>query len=154
MPSAKAPREWSVGVRRPAADGWYVLPEPPSANRWWRKFRNRMVLSAEARAYIRLVRATIPARLHAGPVELAVEWHRGAKRGDLDKRLGIIQDALQGVLVRNDAQVTRIVASRHEAPGHAHLRVRVTPLADPPTTADACVAPLRSLDLAHPGAWL
>ena len=26
------------------------LPEPPSANRWWRKFRNRMVLSPEARA--------------------------------------------------------------------------------------------------------
>ena len=109
------------------SSGWYTLPEPPSANRWWRKYRNRMVLSSEARAYIRTVRETIPAQLVSGPVALEVEWHRGAKRGDLDKRLGIVQDAVQGLLIRNDAQVTRIVAERFEAPGNAHLRLRVVP---------------------------
>ena len=138
-PTERVPLFRGILLLPPAGtwSGWYELPEPPSANRWWRKWRNRMVLSPEARAYIAGLRQAMPPRLLEGPVCLEIEWHRGAKRGDLDKRIGVVQDALQGWLVRNDAQVTRLVAERFEAPGDAHLRVRVTPYTPPTEAPDA-----------------
>lgn len=92
------------------------LPEPPSANRWWRKFRGRMVLSKEAREYKAMVKNAVPQQMIEGPVRLAVVWERKRKSGDLDKRLGVLLDAFQGVLYSNDGNIVRLEADRVDLP--------------------------------------
>ena len=106
----------------------YTLPEPPSANRWWRRFGTRMVLSSEARFY----KAKVKAMLHGkakplkGDVSLTMAWYRGRKSGDLDKREGILIDALQGVLYDNDKQITVIHAYRYEDKDNPRMEVSVS----------------------------
>ncbi len=103
-----------------------VLPAPPSANRWWRRHGTTIHLSNEAKDY------KADAAQRAGvngatlfPTEflsVIVVWHRDRKSGDLDKRLGVLLDALQerkqkvgppipGVYA-SDAQIVQIWARR------------------------------------------
>ena len=93
--------------------GIFDLPYPPSANRYWRNFRGRMVRSAEARAYIANVHKLL-GHLRPTKDEVAVEVEviRPVKRGDLDNRVKIVLDALAGPLYENDAQVVEIHAWR------------------------------------------
>jgi crossover junction endodeoxyribonuclease RusA len=132
-------------VIAPQADGsigcW--LDEPPSANRWWRKFRGRMVLSREAREYKTMVsllgqmsRATPFPK--GTPVRVEMFWHRGRKSGDLDKRLGVLLDALQGVAYENDSQIVEIAARRDDVPYAFAVVVHVRPA--PTATAPREVA--------------
>ena len=96
-----------------------TLPDPPSANRWWRmvtiRGQARMLVSSEARKYKERV-ALLGGRqkLPDGPVKLTIDWYRECKSGDLDKRIGVLLDALQGVLYDNDAQIVEIIARRHD----------------------------------------
>ena len=140
--AAPRPQRGASGVRRPsrtsrAAAGrigvhqfteplwgerWvqYYLPEPPSANRWWRNVRGRMVLSREARAYKQRIQnaallVQCPKVAAPHPVRLRIVWHRGRKSGDLDKRIGIALDALQGIAYDNDSQIVAIDAERMES---------------------------------------
>jgi crossover junction endodeoxyribonuclease RusA len=105
--------------------GRITLPEPPSANRWWRKFRGRMVLSAAARKYKADLEVCRGRMLVRGPVKVTMDWYRGRKSGDLDKRIGIALDALQGVLFENDSQVVELVARRFEDKTNPRLEVTV-----------------------------
>lgn len=121
-----------------------LLPEPPSSNRWWRKWRNRMVLSDEAKAYKALVRAHAHingATLYpTEPISLSMTWHRERKSGDLDKRLGVLLDGLQQVTLNgvfyggvyaSDAQVVQIWARRcdeHPEIPKGHVWVEVCPM--------------------------
>ena len=118
-----------------AATNWQTgpitltLPEPPSANRWWRNVAGRMVLSRRARQYkqdvaLRMIAARV--RKIAAPQEVQIEltWYRGRRSGDLDKRIGILLDALQGVAIDNDSQIVRIVATR--ADDQANPRAVIT----------------------------
>jgi Holliday junction resolvase RusA-like endonuclease len=134
-----------------------VLPEPPSANRWWRSGRGRMHLSHEAVAYKAdaFQRAGVNGvpLYPDGEISVRVVWHRDRKAGDLDKRLGILLDALQSIKKRvkaptpkkpkatrlvvlapgvydNDSQVVQIVAARvdaHPTIPKGHVRVEVGP---------------------------
>lgn len=96
------------------------LAVPPSSNRWWRVVNGRMVTSREARDYKRYVadwcRANrvrcIPAPT---PVAVTIIWWRERKSGDLDKRLGVCLDALQGSVYSDDSQIVRLSAERYEA---------------------------------------
>ncbi len=102
----------------------FHLDEPPSANRWWRMWRGRMVLSDEARAYKQYVaNAALGKRYRPipkpAPVRLHVVWNRGRKSGDLDKRLGVLLDALQGIAYDSDAQIVEIHAERVDSK-HLH----------------------------------
>jgi crossover junction endodeoxyribonuclease RusA len=110
------------------------LDEPPSANRWWRNVRGRMVLSREAREYKAMVallgqvsRATPFPK--GTPVRFEMHWHRGRKSGDLDKRLGVLLDALQGVAYENDSQIVEIAARRDDVPYAFAVVVHVRPIA-------------------------
>lgn len=105
----------------------FTLPEPPSANRWWRKFRNRMVLSPEAREYKSLVCLAYRRAELRGPIAVEVVWYRGIRSGDLDKRLGVVLDALQGVAYVNDSQITHLTARRIDDPRKARVVVTVGP---------------------------
>lgn len=115
------------------------LPEPPSANRYWRMARGRLYASSEAKAY----KAEVVARaIRAGyrtatdlpfpkgiSIVVRVEWHRSRRAGDLDNRLKIVMDALNGVLWADDMQVVEIHAYRYDAPraGALHLLVEDAP---------------------------
>ncbi len=93
-----------------------------------------MVLSSEARAYQRLVRVLAKARsggmeILRGDVCVDLIWHRARRAGDLDKRVGILLDALQGVAYVKDAQIRELHAKRSDrrtAPGR--IFVTITPL--------------------------
>jgi len=89
----------------------YELPLPPSVNRYWRSYRGRVVVSAAAKAY----RATVAALMHthqleplAGPVCVSITVYRERKAGDLDNRIKIVLDAMQGIFYTNDKQVTEL----------------------------------------------
>jgi crossover junction endodeoxyribonuclease RusA len=105
----------------------FTLPVPPSANRWWRKWKNRMVLSDEARNYKALVKAAYKRAEIRGEIAVEVTWHRERRSGDLDKRLGVVLDSLQGVAYATDAQIVRLTATRREDPKNPRLIVTVAP---------------------------
>lgn len=105
------------------------LPEPPSANRYWRHVGGRVLLSREARLYRAeigrqcLVRRVVPL---TGAVSIDFVWHRGRKSGDLDNRLKQLFDALRGHAFADDSQIVQIHAYRAEAPGNAYVQVTIT----------------------------
>lgn len=90
-----------------------VLPMPPSANRYWRMWQGRMVVSTEARNYKE--QAGWIAKAEAGDmidgdVSLTIRVFRPQKRGDLDNTLKVLIDALKGVAFEDDNQVREIHA--------------------------------------------
>src|SRR6266550_5767194 len=104
-----------------------VLPEPPSANVYWRRHGNVIHVSAEAKAYKEAVsmltsryRTNGQCAFPSGDLSITILWHRSAKRGDLDNRIKCCFDALQGTLFRNDKQIAEIQARRVDA--HPELR--------------------------------
>lgn len=108
------------------------LDEPPSANRWWRNVGGRMVLSREAREYKRMVEllgraSRVTPISKATPVRFDFFWHRGRKSGDLDKRLGVVMDALQGIAYENDSQIVEITARRDDVPYAFAVVIHITP---------------------------
>lgn len=108
----------------------FVLEEPPSANRWWRKFRNRMVLSDAAREYkaevaAQLLLRRIPCIPEPEPVSVSITWYRSRKSGDLDKRLGVLLDALQLIAYENDSQVVELHAERKDDKNNPRVEVTV-----------------------------
>lgn len=113
------------------------LSEPPSANKWWRRSGTHMHLSNEAREYKQSVllyaiaqRFMMIPKAHAIRVE--INWWRARKSGDLDKRIPIVLDAMQGTCYENDSQITELSARRFDVKGAAHpLVVRICPLHKP-----------------------
>lgn len=112
----------------------FTLPVPPSANRWHRNVAGVVVKSKEARQYQE--RAAILALSQGvrqirrpATVGVTVTWYRGRKAGDLDKRLGIFLDSLQGVAYENDSQVVMIAATRVDGDASPRLEIVVQELA-------------------------
>lgn len=97
-----------------------VLPYPPSANRYWRNFKGRTVISAEARAYKKEVVARLAwlgintAWIMIGPIAISLWVYRPRKSGDLDNRIKVILDSLQGLRYENDSQIVEIHVYRHD----------------------------------------
>lgn len=91
----------------------FELPYPPSANRYWRNFRGRTVKSEEARQYQQLAWLLAKQAMStplAGPVAIELCIYRPQRRGDLDNRIKVCLDALQGCAYHNDSQVTELHA--------------------------------------------
>lgn len=95
-----------------------TLPEPPSANRYWKVWRGRAVKSKEARAYALQVKyLAIQQHVRApitGDVALTVHWYRARRAGDLDNRLKCLLDSLKGITYADDKQVRRFTAERFD----------------------------------------
>lgn len=95
-----------------------------------------MHLSREAKAYKELVSMAAAHYRTNGAcvyptqdVTLVMTWHRGKKVGDLDKRLGVLLDALQGTIYESDAQIVQLWARRcdeHVQVKKGHVWVQVT----------------------------
>ena len=112
------------------------LPEPPSANRYWRHVGSRVVLSREAKAYRETVTAvyakymgTLKVAFPKGDVQVSLDWYRSRKSGDLDNRIKQALDAFRGLAYTDDSQVASIEARRHDVPAYrGQLKVWVQSL--------------------------
>jgi crossover junction endodeoxyribonuclease RusA len=105
------------------------LPWPPSANRYWRMWQGRMVVSSEARQYKLDVAAR--ARLAGlrptdNPVCISLDLYRPAKRGDLSNRIKIVEDALQGVAYHDDSQVIELHARRFDDKKNPRVEITIS----------------------------
>jgi crossover junction endodeoxyribonuclease RusA len=89
------------------------LPFPPSANRYWRNVNGRMVKSAEARAYrdeagyacLLQMYGKSRGRPLTGHIKAELDFYFPSERGDLDNRIKVVLDALQGLAFENDSQI-------------------------------------------------
>lgn len=104
-----------------------TLPNPPSANRYWRRAGRHIHKSAEAKAYQEavawLAHGVQPLQ---GEVAVHLAWYRPAKRGDLDNRIKVILDALNGVAYEDDKQIVKIIAERHDDKHEPRVEVVVS----------------------------
>lgn len=119
-----------------------TLPEPPSANRYWRLARHpypRLHRSAAATAYIKTVRQILavawPAQIpYTGPVRLSMVWYRRCRRGDVSNRFKVLEDALQGLVYEDDSQVIEGSFRRDDrqlGQTSGCVVVTITPLGEP-----------------------
>ena len=115
------------------------LPYPPSANRYWRIFRNRAVLSAEATAYKRIAKGTAISSGVKAPssddlLSVVVVLHPKQKKDgtasktviDLDNCLKVALDSLQGTVYENDRQIVEIHAAYGEPKDGGGLTVSIS----------------------------
>lgn len=115
-----------LGVQ-PAAQS-IVLPYPPSANRYWRSYGGRIVVSADAKAYKAGVwMQAQQARLQpfSGPVAVYVHAYRPRKVGDLDNANKVLLDALCGIAYQDDAQIVELHSWRHDDAQNPRVEVEV-----------------------------
>jgi Holliday junction resolvase RusA-like endonuclease len=126
------PRQDSVG--RPSGETLTLtVPVPPSANRWHRHVGRRVLLSADARAYLRALPSHLPPMTPlAGPLRVEIRWCRARKAGDVDKRGAILLDALQGLAYADDSQIADYRIWRDDSqPASPCMVVTLTPLGGP-----------------------
>lgn len=105
-----------------------TLPYPPSANRLWRNCRGVMVKSEVARAYqleIAMVARIKGVRPKDGEVKVTLDFYRPRKSGDLDNRIKVVLDGLQGTAFKDDSQVVEIHARRHDDPRRPRVEARI-----------------------------
>ena len=105
-----------------------TLPYPPSANRYWRNFRGRMVVSAEARAYKRRVAGIFIQERPApfiGVVNVRIAVYRPQRRGDLDNTLKVLLDSLKGLAYDDDDQIVSIAATRHDDKANPRAEIEI-----------------------------
>mgnify|MGYP000928121414 FL=1 len=106
-----------------------ILPMPVSANRYWRTFRGRTVVSAEAKAYkeqVAWIAKAAGVEKLDGDIAVTVRVYRPAKRGDLDNSLKVSLDSLNGIAYTDDSQIVRIVAERYDDKRNPRVEVEVT----------------------------
>lgn len=94
-----------------------ILPYPPSVNNLYATFRGRRITSAKGRKFksdIAVLARRQGARLLNGDLSVTFRVFRPVRRGDLDNRLKISQDALKGVCFEDDKQIIEIHAFRFD----------------------------------------
>lgn len=94
-----------------------TVPYPPLANRYWRIWRNRVIVSREARDYKVAVGELVKQadrRPIDGPVVVELQVYRPRRAGDLDNAIKVLVDSLKGICWHDDSQVVAIHAYRHD----------------------------------------
>lgn len=92
-----------------------TLPVPPPANRYWRSNRGVVHKSKEAKEYAEQVAllcraAGVEPFVKPAQLSLSMLWRRTERRGDLDGRIKVVLDALQGYAYENDSQIVELHA--------------------------------------------
>ena len=101
-----------------------TLPVPGSANTNWRMGNGRMYKSAGSRSYRALIEPICRKALRkpfARPVSVQVIWYRARKSGDLDNRLKVLLDSINGMLYEDDSQIYYIEAERRDDPENPRM---------------------------------
>jgi crossover junction endodeoxyribonuclease RusA len=108
------------------------LPLPPSANRYWRKFGGKIVKSQEARDYQAQVgwwaKVAGLNEMIGGNVSVSMWVYRAQKRGDLDNRIKVLLDSLEGIAYKNDDQVKELHAFLDDDKDNPRVVVQVEAL--------------------------
>jgi crossover junction endodeoxyribonuclease RusA len=108
------------------------LPLPPSANRYWRNFQGRTVKSQEARNYQAqvgwLAKVAGLSEPLDGDISVSLRVYRQQRRGDLDNRIKVILDSLQGIAYEDDNQVVELHAYRYDDKENPRVVVQVEAL--------------------------
>lgn len=107
-----------------------TLSLPPSTNRYWRKTKTGNVyISEDAKAYRQEValRSAQLGRI-AGDVAVTLRIYRKIRSGDLDNRIKVLFDALQGNCLKDDNQVIEIHAYRFDDKTNPRVEVEITEL--------------------------
>ncbi len=106
------------------------VPWPPSANRYWRKYRGRMVVSEEARKYkdeISILALTWQIKTFKTRLSLKIFAYPPDRRvRDIDNILKIAIDSLQYAgIYENDGQIDRIYIERgiSHPPGYLDIQI-------------------------------
>lgn len=104
-----------------------TLPYPPSANRYWRKTKTgRVYISDEALTYRDEVNyRTLKVNALTGELKLTAKFYRPRKSGDLDNRIKILFDALQGNCFNDDKQIAEIHAYRFDDKQNPRVEVEI-----------------------------
>lgn len=105
-----------------------TLPLPVSANRYWRNYRGRTVVSPEAKDYkaaVYLQASHLGIRPFTGPVAVYLHVYRARKSGDLDNSIKVLLDALCGVAYADDKQIVELHGWRHDDPENPRVEVEV-----------------------------
>lgn len=105
-----------------------VLDYPPSTNRYWRNYKGRMVRSDEANRYkhsVGMLCTTAGLSPSEGEMVVTLRLYRPAKRGDLDNRIKVCLDALQGYAYHDDSQIVELHAYRYDDKGCPRVEVEV-----------------------------
>lgn len=91
----------------------FSLPIPPSANRYWQVYNNRIVVTQEAKDYKDEVYLQLKNYVPLmGDVAVNFTVFRPARRGDLDNYTKVMFDALNGLVWHDDKQVAEIHSFR------------------------------------------
>ena len=112
-----------------------TLPFPPSVNRYWRAYRGRVCKSADAKAYQEKAGWEAKAagiQPITGKVAVTLHFYRPIRRGDLDNRVKVLLDALQGIAYADDNQVNEIHAHQGDDCKNPRVEVCITGIDDPP----------------------
>ena len=105
-----------------------VLPLPVSANRYWRNYRGRTVVSAEAKDYkmaVCLQASHLGVRPFTVPVAVYLRVYRARRTGDLDNFVKVLLDALCGVAYADDKQIVELHSWRFDDPRDPRVEVEV-----------------------------
>lgn len=94
-----------------------TLPYPPALNAHWRVARNRIIVSQESRQYklaAQLLAKAMGMKVRTGPLRVTMFFYRPRKAGDLDGRLKVLFDSMNGIAWEDDSQVVEIHAYRRD----------------------------------------
>lgn len=132
------------------------LPYPPSINHYWRRMRNRTVISKEGKQFRADVVALLNAgktRPIAGPLKVEVElFPPDRRRRDVDNTLKSLLDALQhGGAYEDDGQIDDLRIHRREVVAGGYVRVRVASCTDDLAKPRACLKCDKTFDSSGPG---
>jgi Holliday junction resolvase RusA-like endonuclease len=105
------------------------FPLPPSANKYWRLAKGRLIVSDEARRYkttLQMLARCDGAKMLSGPVAVTLRVFRARKSGDLDNKIKCLLDSMEGVFFTNDAQVKELHAYLDDDRFDPRIEVEVT----------------------------
>jgi crossover junction endodeoxyribonuclease RusA len=108
-----------------------TLPYPPSSNRYWRHSKSgRPYVSEDAKAFKEEVYYAVPTairqRLLTFELIVTFRFYRPRKSGDLSNRIKILEDAMQGVVYKDDKQIVEIHAFRFEDKAQPRVEVEIS----------------------------
>ena len=113
---------------QPAAQS-VILPLPPTVNHYTvNTGRGGRALTPEARTWKQAAEWAIARAAmvrYEGPVAVTLHVYRERKAGDLDNRVKLTLDALNGRAWRDDAQVTELHVWRHDDAAQPRVEVEV-----------------------------
>lgn len=121
----------------------FVLPYPPSANRYWRssavysqklaKYIAVTYVSDEAKTYKEII-ATFARRHNIKPLRRSIKFtayvYRPQKSGDLGNRLKVVEDALENIAYINDSQIAELHVFRREDSARPRIEIFLEEIED------------------------